>query len=260
MNWTITYNGAEKTLADWGVTNVARTLASQDVDELSFTADGAGADSTAIFPIKSTIILQRDRIQDSGGVWSRGTIWFAGIVIQIPRRGEPAAENNSYRVAGPWWYLKSRVFEKVFNVFNGYSTPGDTTTATFVQKTFSHSFLLLVPPNTDLTIPVPPGPVNPDIAPGKESTGQQIVEALNWALKPFVDAGTPPPFQVGTVTPDLDVPIQEVRDITCAEVIRMMLRWSPDAVTWFDYSTSPPTFHCQRRADFAPVNIDVSQT
>ena len=213
MNWTITYNGTEKTLADWGLTQVSRTLASQDVDELSFTADGQ-ADGSPIFPIKSTLILRRNRIRDSGGVWSGGTIWFAGIVIQIPRRGEPTAESNVYRVAGPWWYLKSRVFEKVFNVFNGYATPGDTSTATFVQKTFSHSFLLLVPPNIDHSIPVPPGPVNPDISPGKESTGQQIVEALNWALKPFVDAGTPPPFQVGTVTPDLDVPIQEMPGCT----------------------------------------------
>ena len=28
-----------------------------------------------------------------------------------------------------------------------------------------------------------------------------------------------------------------------------MLRWSPDAVTWFDYTTSPPTFHCDARAN-----------
>jgi len=56
------------------------------------------------------------------------------------------------------------------------------------------------------------------------------VEALNWALKPFVDAGTPPPFQVGTVTTGPGRADQEVRDITVRRrLIRMMLRWSPDA-------------------------------
>jgi hypothetical protein len=39
-----------------------------------------------------------------------------------------------------------------------------------------------------------------------------------------------------------------------------MLRWSPDAVTWFDYGTSPPTFHCRRRGELATVNVDVGRT
>ena len=81
------------------------------------------------------------------------------------------------------------------------------------------------------------------------TTGQQIIEALNWALKPFTDAGAPAPFQVGTVSPALLPPFTEVRDITCAEVLHKMLRWSPDAVTSFDYTTSPPTFHCDVRAN-----------
>lgn len=72
----------------------------------------------------------------------------------------------------------------------------------------------------------------------------QIIEALNWALKPFATSGQFP-FQIGTVSPNVDCPIDEVRDITCAEVIHKMLRWTPDAVTWFDYSTSPPTFNCK---------------
>ncbi len=72
----------------------------------------------------------------------------------------------------------------------------------------------------------------------KINTGQQIIEALNWARQAARhEAMAAPPFQIGEVTPALDVPIDEVRDITCAEVIHKMLRWSPDAVCWFDYTT-----------------------
>lgn len=252
MLWTITYSGTEKTLADWGLTQAVRSLASQDDDTLSFVADGAPVDGAPLFPIKSTLILKRNRTQDSGGVWSGGAIWFQGLVTQIPRRGDPSAESNSYKVSGPWWYLRTRVFEKVFHVFSAWTVPNDPTTLPIlISKTFSHCFLMV-----DQTVAQP----DPTLGYGKLNTGQQLIEALNWALKPFTDASAAPPFQIGTVTPNLDVPIQEVRDITCAEVVRMCLRWSPDAVTWFDYTTSPPTFNCKRRADFAPVNVDVSTT
>src|SRR5262249_34743621 len=103
-------------------------------------------------------------------------------------------------------------------------------------------------------------PVGSTLNVGKLTTGQQILAALDWCLAPFVNANVPPPFQIGRITPNVDVPIDEVRDITCAEVIHKMLRWSPDAVTYFDYTTTPPTFHCLRRADMNIVNLDGSTT
>ncbi len=247
MIWTLKYNGTEKTLAAWGLIQVQRTLLSQGVDELSFVADGQPADAAPLFPFESTVVLQRDRTQNTDGSFSGGSVWFSGLVTQIPRSGAPDAERNAYKVSGPWWYLDRRVFEKTFNVFNGYAVPGDTSTATFIKVFVSWCYLFLVPSS-------------PGVPLGKQTTGQQIIEALTWALKPFTDNSVTPPFQIGTVTPDLDVPIQEVKDITCAEVIKMCLRWSPDAVTYFDYTTSPPTFNCKRRSDFTPVNMDVSQT
>ena len=152
----------------------------------------------------------------------------------------------NYRVAGPWWYLENLVFQQPYqNIFLGYSVAGDPTSpAIFGQANSSHLFL------NQASVPN---------ALQKITTGQQIIEAVNWALKPFITAGITPPFQIGAVTPSADVPIDEVRDITCAEVIHKMLRWSPDAVTYFDYSTSPPTFNCVRRADMTAVNLDLSQ-
>jgi hypothetical protein len=246
MNWTITSNGTEKLLADWGVIRVTRKLVSQGVDELSFHADGVPADAAPLFPNKSTLMLSRNRMQASDGTFSGGTTWFQGLVIQTPRAGAADAEGMAYRVAGPWWYLDNLTFQQAYqNIFLGYAVAGDPTTAIYGPSNSSHLFLNQAPVVNALL---------------KITTGQQIIEALNWALKPFITAAATPPFQIGNITPAVDVPIDEVRDITCAEVIHKMLRWSPDAVTWFDYTTAPPTFNCVRRADMTSMNLDVSQT
>jgi hypothetical protein len=251
MNWTIAYNGTEQSVANWGLAQIRLTRVSQGMDVLSFKAEGEAADAVPIFAFKSTITLWRDRVRDSGGVWSGGTIWFVGLIIQTPRNGAPDAESMSYKAAGPWWYMENLLFQQQFKQFAGWTVPGDPTSgATYADAVSdTHLFLNLAPIGTVT-------------ANGKITSGQQLVEALNFVIAQFT-GGTPssaPPFQVGTVTPDLDVPIDEVRDITCAEVIHKMLRWTPDAVTWFDYSTSPPTFHCKRRPELSAVTLDISQT
>ena len=246
MNWTIASGGIEKLVGDWGFSNLQRKLISQSTDELTFTADGSLVDSSQLFtPNSSLLTLYRDRQIDSMGHWTGGTIWFNGIVTQLPRRGQPDAESNAYKVAGPWWFLENRVFEKTFNVLDHLAVPGDFTSGVYVQKSFSHSFLYI-------------GPTAALSQFNLITTGQQIVEALNWALKPFTDTSTPPPFQIGSVTPSQLVPFEEIRDITCAEVVKRCLRWSPDAVAWFDYSTTPPTFNCKQRPGLTTVNLPLN--
>jgi hypothetical protein len=245
MNWTIAYNGTEKLLADWGIAHVTRTLVSQGVDELAFSAEGSAADAAPLFPFRSTITLWRDRASGSSS-FSGGQQWFSGLIIQTPRAGSPESESMRYKAAGPWWYLENRVFQQAYqNIFLGFAVAGDPTTAMFGQATSSHLFL-----NQGLS----------SSALVKITNGQQIIEALNWALKPFADAHSALPFQIGDVTPSVDVPIDEVRDITCAEVIHKMLRWSPDAVAYFDHTTSPPKFNCVRRQDMTAASLDISQT
>jgi len=247
MNWTIVNNGAEKLCADWGLTQFTRKLKTQGTDEMGFKADGTLCDAAPLFAIYSTLTLWRDRTVNSDGTFSGGTIWFNGLVTQVPRAGAPDAESMAYKVSGPWWYLEKRVFQQPYqNVFLGYSTPNDPTSdAIFAPGITTHLFLNQGVSGSALT---------------KINNGQQIIEALNWALKPFTDANAAPPFQIGRITPTVDVPIDEVRDITCAQVIQKMLRWSPEAVTWFDYTTTPPTFNCIRRSDMIALNLDISPT
>lgn len=247
MNWTIVYNGTEKLVGDWKLVRITRKLVSQGLDILSFKADGALADSAPLFPYLSQITLWRDRLQAGDGSFSGGVVWFQGLVIQTPRAGTPHAENLLYKVAGPWWYVENLAFHNSYqNIFLGYSVSGDPSSMPlFGTGSTTHLFLNQGVSGSALTV---------------ITIGQQITDALSWALTPFTNVSATPPFQVGAVTPDLIVPINEVRDITCAEVIHKMLRWAVNAVTFFDYTTgTQPTFKCLRRPDMAVVNIDVSQ-
>ncbi|HJX10818.1 MAG TPA: hypothetical protein VJ733_10000, partial [Candidatus Binatia bacterium] len=215
--WTlIDENLVEETFADWGLKDLVKTTRSQAQDIVTFTADGAAFDAANLFAINSTCIIKKDGVQ-----------WFVGRVIRIPRAGAPASESMAYELAGPWWYLDNLVFQQTWKV-----TDGVTETLIDTQK----SRIIL----------------NQDLTGAKTTTGQQITEALNYAI------GKGAPFQGGTITPSLTVPFSEVVDRSCAEIIKTMLRWTPDAVTWFDYSTSPPTLHIKQRASCASLSLPVA--
>ncbi|MDR1304789.1 MAG: hypothetical protein LBK76_06150 [Verrucomicrobiales bacterium] len=73
-------------------------------------------------------------------------------------------------------------------------------------------------------------------------TATQIAEIVGYAAAagaPVVLGGAP-----GGVFP----PFTEVNCVTCAQAITTLLRWTPDAVTWFDYAADPPVLRIDRRA------------
>ena len=154
-----------------------------------------------------------------------GVIWFYGRVVTVPGRAAAKVEEQFYRVAGPWWYLENLVFQQVWQTTNG-------TDATLVATNKSR---LILSQKADGT---------------KLGTGAAIAEVLAYATARGV------PITVGTITPNAIAPYAEALDRSCAEVIRDFLRWTPDAMTAFDYTTSPyPTLSIHRRADAASLAL-----
>jgi hypothetical protein len=215
MTWTLTdANGVSQSLADWGLCAVTRELINQGTDLLTFRAAGTPCDADPIFAIGSTVQLFR-----------AGTPWFYGRVVQVPGRASAKAEDQLYRLAGPWWYLENLVFQQAWEMTNG------TTTALVA----TNKSRLILNQKSDGT---------------KLATGAAIEEVLAYATARGA------PFTVGAVTPDAIAPYMEVLDHSCAEVIRAFLRWTPDATAAFDYTTSPfPTLSIHRRADAATLTL-----
>jgi hypothetical protein len=213
--WTIIdADGVEKSVADWGLCELVRERINQKPDLVTFRAEGQPSDADPIFALDSTIRL-----------FQNGTPWFYGRVVQAPGRAAATAEEQLYRVAGPWWYLENLVFQQTWQTTNGVD-------ATLIPTSKSRIILGQKSDGTRL------------------ATGAAILEVLAYATARGA------PITVGTVTPNAIAPYAEALDQSCAEVIRNFLRWTPDAMAAFDYTTTPyPTLSIQRRADAATISL-----
>lgn len=213
--WTLRdANGVEKAVVDWGLRELTRERINQAADVVSFRADGRASDADPLFAHGSTVQLFRN-----------GTPWFYGRVVQAPGRASAKAEDQLYRLAGPWWYLENLIFQQVWQTTNGVDV-------TLVPTNKSRLVLGQKSDGTKLT------------------TGAAILEVLAYATARRV------PLTVGAVTPDALAPYAEALDESCAAVIRNFLRWTPDAVAAFDYTTAPyPTLSILRRADVTAMSL-----
>ena len=158
-------------------------------------------------------------------LFRNGMPWFYGRVVQVPGRASAKAEDHLYRLAGPWWYLENLVFQQAWETTNGI-------VSTLIATNKSR---LVLGQKSDGT---------------KLATGAAIMEVLAYATARSV------PITVGSVTPNAIAPYEEALDLSCAETIRKFLRWTPDAVAAFDYTTSPyPTLSILRRADAGALTL-----
>ncbi|MCE0484362.1 MAG: hypothetical protein LV479_09015 [Methylacidiphilales bacterium] len=213
--WTIRdATGVEKTAAEWGLCGLTRERINQRPDLVTFRAENGASDADPIFAHGSTILIFRN-----------GTPWFYGRVIEVPGRASAKAEEQLYRVAGPWWYLENLVFQQAWQTTNGVDV-------TLISTNKSRLIL------------------NQKGDGSKLATGAAILEVLNYATARGV------PMTIGSVTPNATAPYAEELDQSCAEVIRNFLRWTPDAAAAFDYTTTPyPTLSILRRADASTLML-----
>lgn len=209
----------EKTFAEWGLGGLERKRVNQAADTVSFSAPGTNYDGDPLFTHGDTLKIRRD-----------GVLWFQGRVIRAPRSGEAHAEGMRYVLAGPWWYLEDLVFQQNWKQLSDFGDAG--------------SGLVNIPRSRVV--------IGQSVDGGKLGGAAQIAEVVNFAI------AQGRPLQLGTVEPDADIPFDERRDPSCAEVIRRVLRWTPDAAAYFDYTTTPPTLHVRRRSSLSPVAITVN--
>lgn len=215
MAWTLTSGATTKSLEAWGITGMVRRRNSQAVDTLAFVLDGAAYDGAPPFAADSEVVVTKD-----------STTWFRGRVTAVRPEADGRSERLVYEVSGPWWYLERLVYQQPWAIVGSSD----------VLKT--HCLLNLTTTG------------------GVMTTRAQIDDVLTLCADAASAEYGSAPFQwTDTDLPALEVPSDEVRDVTCAEVIRKQLRWMPDAVAWFDYTTSPPTFRCKRRADLTEVDV-----
>jgi hypothetical protein len=135
---TLTYNGAEMSLGDWGISQATREVSNQAHDH--FACDiMLAADATDPLPYGAQITLRIGRTPASGtgltpgglpisGIssWTGGTVWFVGYRVDNFRTGSPDLEKFDYKFAGPWEFFFERlVFQKLWWTYNGTQNVAD---------------------------------------------------------------------------------------------------------------------------------------
>ncbi|GEM_PF-1188597 len=200
------------------VYKLRRTLRSLAADAVTFET-GLNFDADPILSIGGACSIERD-----------GSPWFAGVVTKSPARGSGAAESQACKISGPWWYLEKLVFHQSWNVMTGSGSPP--------------VYSIVSTPRTRLIL-------GQDISGNPISINDQITEILNWAVE---KCGVPiaiGDINVSTVCP----PANERVNITCAEAIKAVLRWTPDAIGWWDYSQAAPRLNICRASALGAVNV-----
>jgi hypothetical protein len=146
------------------------------------------------------------------------TVRFRGRIDAIDPTASGASEEISIACVGPWSWLDRIVYEQTWQVGNGVDgTLGNQSKTRII--------------------------IGQDDLGAKRSVGAEISAAVAWAVTQGAD------LQLAAVSIATTLHYQELVDVTCAELIRSVLRYLPDTMSWFDYSTSPPTLHLARRAD-----------
>ncbi|MDR1366833.1 MAG: hypothetical protein LBJ13_02925 [Puniceicoccales bacterium] len=220
MIWKLVYEGKEGTLAEWGICDVVRKLKNQAMDSVTFKVPGNTIDAPLQFAPQKVIQIFRD-----------GQLWFTGIVAKTPIHGSAVEEFHRYTLSGPWWYLDNLIYQQTWkepvNPNDDGSTLGD------VKK--SHLIL------------------GQDIDGNAVTIDEQLCDVINYANAAVGQ---------NIIAKDIDLPIyipfDECKDLSCAEVIRRLLRWVPDTVTFFDYTQAIPILHITRRNQLAKLSLGIN--
>lgn len=84
----------------------------------------------------------------------------------------------------------------------------------------------------------------------KISSQAQLKEILDFA------AAHGAAMEAGEIEAPTEIPSDEMTDMSCAEAVLRVLRWTPDAVSFFDYSSEVPALHIKRRASLPEKSLD----
>lgn len=153
-------------------------------------------------------------------VWWDGARRFAGTVRTVPLSG---ATDRQVVAKGPWDALEKLVYCQRWRI----QVAGE------LQWVYSSRAIL--------------GQAEGG---ARVSVGTQVGAIVAYAASRGVAV------QLGTCTVPMTLPLDEVRDITCAQAIDRLLRWAPSLCSWVDYATTPPTLHFGQGAAVASVPVE----
>lgn len=202
-----------------GVTSCVLTLRANGEDSLVFTQSEDWLAAPA-WPYGSKVTL----ISREGGA---DTIRFIGTVESIPRQAAGGGPQSiSYTALNAAHAL----------MLCDYSQQWHYTNSSGVDSVITEPTVVLGEDNDG----------------NRLTSGGVIAHVAAYAVTRGVS------MAVGTVTAGVTVPLDERDNIKCWDAIVAMLRYTPDHVLWFDYSSGTPALNVTAPADMPTVTRNVS--
>src|SRR5574343_502155 len=195
----------------------------------------------------NTVRLLSYELDKDGKPIGSPDILFVGEVLEVSPIGTAQSARDSYECVNAWVYLERTTFYQDWDSIAGTSA-GSTLVCLFMNT------------ETILGAPAPGYPGGYPHLPGTKliTVGRQIYDAVNW-LRTELGA----PIQLGQAAADVEpkdlcLPVVQKFDIKVWEALRVGLEKSPDVVSYFDYSTTPPSIYFKRRADLPAVTQTIA--
>jgi hypothetical protein len=145
------------------------------------------------------------------------TIWFQGVCTFSEPEARGAIEIWNIEISGGWYWLDITVFLQPWAQISG--GPYNSGRIVMGYKVLDEALVYA-------------------------SIGDVIAEVMGYITS---NPGPNVPLQLGTLDISTFSYPQEFLDVTCGELIRRLLKYCPDVVSWVDYTTTPPTVNFQSR-------------
>ncbi|MDR2603597.1 MAG: hypothetical protein LBC11_03510 [Puniceicoccales bacterium] len=218
MVWTLEYDGTTKPIASFGVSNIRRVRKNLLTDKVVLHVQGNALSSLPTFAANTPMKIFND-----------GNKWFDGIVTQIPLLCSSNGEAYQYEVSGAWWYLENLIYQQA------WKEPIDPTESSPTLYNVYKSRVIL----------------GLDISGTQLSIGQQIMDVINYAISCGMN------LAMGDIDIPVQIPLDECKDLSCADIIRRLLRWVPDTICYIDYDPSIPTISFLRRSQMPSITLNI---
>lgn len=166
--------------------------------------------------------------------------FFRGRINGEIRGAYGSNEGLLLPLADPWWYLEQLIYQ-VEKVVVTSSTQNPTNPAGLTVRDFTTTTKII----SEVIISQDQLRVTVD-------SRAQILDVLAFAIAQGA------PIAIGTIDPGIAMPRDLVTDITCAEMIRKSMRWTPDQAAFWDYSVDPPELNIRSRANRALLTLDIA--
>jgi hypothetical protein len=244
--------GTEQSLADLNMEAVSASFVSRSSSRFMFRQTVQDPSITPSIPYEGWVVLRygRTRAGSPGSyTYSGGRCVFQGYRTTCRVNAGFNSASLTYTFEDPWYLLNYTCYKQPHKQLTSFSGG----VATFGNVYTSDLYLFMANLLGPFTPPAPGA-----YAFDKWTTGQQFADVITYAT-----TGSPSPVHIalGQVDINVNVPVVQVRDRMCAEVLELCVKSAPDAVIYFTYANPdgsqlfPPLINCRYQANLTPVTL-----